>query len=249
MKKAKDRKDTPLSHQPPLGEISVIVADPYPIIVQGLRKIVEDDPRFRVVAEASTMASFRKKVLAQRPQVALVDWPMAAKHPDMMRELLQSSLLRLSVIFLTITETTHEKREMTRSGACTVLNKWSSARKLHKAIYKACEGSLIGHESGTGIARPHPSTIVTDADAESARIRELTKREHQILALVCDALRNKEIAERLGISETTVWHHLTSIFNKLGVEDRLALAAFGFRHRSTFEGATRQATGEKPGKG
>jgi DNA-binding CsgD family transcriptional regulator len=73
---------------------------------------------------------------------------------------------------------------------------------------------------------PPPSS--TDSDPE--RIKHLTYRERQLLPLVCGGLRNKEIAQQLGISESTVWHHLTAIFTKLKVEDRVALVAFVYRH-------------------
>jgi len=68
------------------------------------------------------------------------------------------------------------------------------------------------------------------ADSDPERIKHLTYRERQLLPLVCGGLRNKEIAQELGISESTVWHHMTAIFTKLKVEDRVALVAFVYRH-------------------
>jgi two-component system nitrate/nitrite response regulator NarL len=69
-----------------------------------------------------------------------------------------------------------------------------------------------------------------DGDVERRKIETLTTREQEILALVAQGLRNKEIAEGLFISEVTVRHHLTSIFGKLEVNDRLALVMYAFRH-------------------
>ena len=62
------------------------------------------------------------------------------------------------------------------------------------------------------------------------RIELLTRREREVIGLVCRSLRNKEIASALFISESTVWHHLTSIFGKLHVSDRVSLVTFAFRH-------------------
>jgi DNA-binding NarL/FixJ family response regulator len=62
------------------------------------------------------------------------------------------------------------------------------------------------------------------------KIAELTKREYEIVTLVAEGLKNKEIAERLSISPATVRHHLSSIFIKLEVPDRLKLIVFAFRH-------------------
>jgi DNA-binding CsgD family transcriptional regulator len=66
------------------------------------------------------------------------------------------------------------------------------------------------------------------------RIEKLTCRELQLIPMVCSGLRNKEIAVQLGIAESTLWHHMTAIFTKLQVEDRLALAALAYRHGLVF---------------
>ena len=71
--------DPKMSQTSPLAyaqRTRVLVADPYPVIVHGVRKMLEDDPRFEVIAEASTMPSLQKKLIAERPEVALVDWSM-----------------------------------------------------------------------------------------------------------------------------------------------------------------------------
>jgi len=64
---------------------------------------------------------------------------------------------------------------------------------------------------------------------EAAKIATLTKREHEVVSLLSEGLQNKQIAIRLSISETTVRHHLTSIFNKLKVANRLALVIYAYR--------------------
>ena len=67
------------------------------------------------------------------------------------------------------------------------------------------------------------------ADKESAKIAALTRREREVITLVAEGLRNKQIAGRLFISEITVNHHLTSVFRKLGVSDRLELVIYAYR--------------------
>lgn len=64
---------------------------------------------------------------------------------------------------------------------------------------------------------------------EASRIAALTKREHEVISLLSEGLQNKQIASRLSISETTVRHHLTSIFDKLGITNRLALIVYAYR--------------------
>jgi DNA-binding NarL/FixJ family response regulator len=69
------------------------------------------------------------------------------------------------------------------------------------------------------------------ADPEEAKIQTLTNRELEVITLVGEGLKNKQIADRLFISETTVTHHLSSVFSKLEVSDRLELIIYAFRHR------------------
>jgi DNA-binding NarL/FixJ family response regulator len=64
----------------------------------------------------------------------------------------------------------------------------------------------------------------------AARIATLTEREHEITSLLAEGLSNKQIADHLTISETTVSHHLTSIFHKLDIATRLELVVFAYRH-------------------
>ena len=67
-------------------------------------------------------------------------------------------------------------------------------------------------------------------DPEVTKIESLTEREREVIALVGEGLKNKQVGERLFISETTVTHHLSSVFSKLEVSDRLELIIYAFRH-------------------
>jgi DNA-binding NarL/FixJ family response regulator len=219
-----------LSLDPLPRRTRVIVADPYPVIVHGVRKMVEDDLRLQVVAEASTLPSLRKRVISEEPEVALVDWFMASQDLADTTALLQSDLPTTSVIFLTVSENSQEKREMLRLGARGFLSKWTSARKLQTAVFEASKGRLALESSAAEAGLADNLSSPSATDSEPQRIERLTHRERQLLPLVCSSLKNKEIALWLGIAETTVWHHLTSIFAKLQVGDRLGLATFAYRH-------------------
>jgi DNA-binding NarL/FixJ family response regulator len=77
--------------------------------------------------------------------------------------------------------------------------------------------------------RAHPDTA-QGPSADATKIATLTERERQVIRLIGEGLKNKEIADRMYISEATVRHHLTSIFNKLGVTDRLELVIYAYQH-------------------
>jgi DNA-binding NarL/FixJ family response regulator len=222
----------------------ILVADPYPVIVQGLRKMLEDDPRFEVVAEAYTLDSCYKKIIAQRPQLAFLDWSMASKNLELSTTLLHTARATTGIIFLTVSENSQQKREMLRLGARAFLSKWCSAAKLRTAASRACREIPI---SFLATSSSDNKFAVPDAGAEQ-RVQLLTERERQLIPLVCSGLKNKEIAQQLGIAESTVWHHLTAVFTKLKVEDRLGLAAFAFSYRPALAAAqSHSASGPGPG--
>jgi DNA-binding NarL/FixJ family response regulator len=200
------------------------------VIVQGVRKILDDDSRFQVVAEASTFPSFRKKLLAVRPDVVLLDWHLASQDLEVTTALLQAELHGASMIFLTVSGNSPEKRKMLRMGARAFVSKWCSAGKLRSEVSRFCNGaaSLETVRAEVLAASSCPGSFVANP---GERMKQLTHRERQLVPLVCSGLKNREIAVRLGISQSTVWHHLTAVFTKLQVEDRLGLAAFVYGHR------------------
>jgi DNA-binding NarL/FixJ family response regulator len=83
-------------------------------------------------------------------------------------------------------------------------------------------GNLIWHLS---------SQDKDSLDPQRKKISSLTDRERQVIALIAEGLKNKQIAERLFISPTTVTHHLSSIYSKLGVSDRLELVVYAFANK------------------
>ncbi len=168
--------------------------------------MVEDDPRFQVVAEASTLSSFRKKLTSGRPEVALLDCAMASQDLEFTTALLQSDLHSASIVFLTVSESTKQKQEMLPWGASALVSKWCSSPKLRSAVWRACTER---RPPDTAPAKPS----LADSSAPfvvgpQQRIEKLTHRERELLSLVCSGLKNKEIALWLGIAESTVWHHL-----------------------------------------
>ncbi|MGC2404613.1 MAG: response regulator transcription factor [Acidobacteriaceae bacterium] len=222
---------------PAARQTRVIVADQYPVILLGLRKVFEDDPRFQVVAEASDMLSVWKNLVAERPEVALLDWSTASQNLEITRALIQSDQHATSIIFLTVSDDSQEEQHMLRLGVRAFVSKWSSPELIRGAVRKACKEPVKPEAAGRLL--PVPINEV------ESRIRQLTKRERQLIPLVCSGRRNKEIAVELGISESTVWHHLTAVFTKLQVEDRLGLAAFAYSHGLVHSRV--QSTPDAPG--
>ena len=107
----------------------------------------------------------------------------------------------------------------------------TETKTLIKAIQKVHNGQLWLHGSMAanllaGFVHANQQTGI-----EAAKIATLTKREREVISLIGEGLKNKQIAAALFISEATVRHHLTSIFGKVSVSDRLELVIYAYRHR------------------
>jgi len=213
---------------PAARRVRVIIADPYPVILCGLRKMIEDDSRFLVVAAVSTMTRFMMMVREEQPDIVLLDSHMVSQHLEAL-PLLRSKLPPTSIILLTGSEIPEEVRDGDKLGQQPTLSKWCTAEALRQALSRAVPVDLAPKAGGLNtVPAAHAAATLEDP---ALRMATLTKREKQLLPLVCSGMKNKEIAHRLGISESTVWHHLTAVFMKLEVEDRLGLVAFAYRHQ------------------
>jgi DNA-binding NarL/FixJ family response regulator len=111
-----------------------------------------------------------------------------------------------------------------------VVLKEKAAETLLRAIERVHAGEVWLERAMMASVLSQMTRASQQPDPEAAKIATLTTREREVIALIGEGLRNRQIAERLFISETTVRHHLTSIFAKLEVADRLELVIYAFRH-------------------
>jgi DNA-binding NarL/FixJ family response regulator len=133
------------------------------------------------------------------------------------------------VLVLTGVQNPDAHRRAIRKGAMGIVLKEHAADQLLKAIEKVNKGEVWIERSMMGSMIQELSKP-PKVDPEFAKIQSLTEREREVIALVGEGLKNKQVGERLFISETTVTHHLSSVFSKLEVSDRLELIIYAFRH-------------------
>jgi DNA-binding NarL/FixJ family response regulator len=133
------------------------------------------------------------------------------------------------VLILTGVQNPDSHRSAIRLGAMGIVLKEHAADLLLKAIRKVYEGEVWIDRSMMGMMIQE-FTKPIQTNPEDSKISALTTREREVITLVGEGLKNKQIAERLFISETTVTHHLSSVFSKLEVSDRLELIIYAFRH-------------------
>jgi len=210
------------------GPIRLVLADDHPIFRDGLRRLLEAEPDMKVIGEAKDGAEAVKLVRQLKPDIMLLDLAMP-KHPglDALRELSVCGANAVRVILLTAAADKNQIVEALQLGARGMVLKDSATQLLLKAIHTVMAGEYwVGRDAVSNLVQYLRNLV--EASSETARRKKfgLTPRELEIISAVVAGFANKEIAEYFKISEDTVKHHLSNIFDKLGVSTRLELALF-----------------------
>jgi NarL family two-component system response regulator LiaR len=212
--------------------IRILLISEHALVRAGLRLLLEHRPGLQVVAEARPNAEALAAATREPADIILLD----LDHGGDVGLTLVPELLRITpgvhVLLLTALRDPQVHLHAVRLGVMGVVLKDGPPEELWHAIEKVAMGEVwMGRPL---IARVlHMMTHPDKADsstAEDVNIATLTARERDVIGLVGQGLKNRAIARRLYISEATVRHHLTSIFAKLHVEDRFALALYAYRH-------------------
>ena len=209
--------------------VRVAVADGHPIFRDGLRRLLETDPRLLVVSEAGERTRTLTLVHESAPDILLLGLATSDQSAvETLRELAASNVLVRTIVLTDCVDTPDVLRAL-QFGARGVILKDSSPEVLFKCIHSVVAGDFwIGRER------------VSDAvgglrKLQTARRRSrtfgLTPREIEIARAVVAGYTNKEIARHSSISENTVKSHVLHIFTKLGASNRVELALFVAHHR------------------
>lgn len=210
------------------GPIRLVIADDHPIFRDGLRRLLEAEADMKVIGEAKDGAEAVKLARQLKPDIMLLDLAMP-KHPGLeaLRELSDGSTNAVRVVLLTAAAEKNQIVEALQLGARGVVLKDSATQLLLKAIHTVMAGEYwVGRESVSNLVQYLRNQIQASAEASKQKKFGLTPRELEIISAVVAGFANKEIAEYFKISEDTVKHHLSNIFDKLGVSTRLELALF-----------------------
>jgi len=213
--------------------IRILIADDHPLFRDGLRRLLQGQPGFEVVGEAADGDVLLDLVRKTKPDILLLDLSMPRQ--DGMEVLRELSASRLPVRTLLLTASI-EKAQIVQAlklGAYGVIMKESTTQRLFDSIHCVMAGQYwVGRESVTDLVRALRSVAPVD-DGMRHRDYGLTPRELEIVTLVVAGYSNPDIAQRCTISEQTVKHHISNVFDKLGVSNRLELALFAVNHRLT----------------
>jgi len=197
--------------------IRVLCVDDHRLMREGVAKIVDVQPDMKVVAEASN----GEQAIAQ----------FAATHPDV-------TLMDLQLPLKSGPEATRQIRALDHSARIIVLTMYRGDEDVHRAFEAGAMGYVLKDTISDDLihvirevyaGRRIVTTEIQQALDEHARLPSLSLREQQVLELVAEGMRNKEIAAALGISADTAGMHVKNLYAKLGVHDRTAAVTKGIR--------------------
>jgi two-component system, NarL family, nitrate/nitrite response regulator NarL len=204
--------------------VRIAIADDHQIFRDGLRRLLETEPGFEVVAEAIDGLDASRIVRDVHPDVMLLD--VAMPRMGGVEALTTMPQEATRVILLTAGIEPSELLRAIQLGARGVVLKESATRLLIDGIHRVMDDKYV---IGAGVIDDREQAV-RQVGSPHTRQYGLTPRELEIVAAIVSGDSNRDIADRLSISLQTVKHHLTSIFDKTGVSTRLELALFAIRH-------------------
>jgi two-component system nitrate/nitrite response regulator NarL len=210
------------------AKIRVVIADDHPIVRDGLRKLLSIEEDINVVGEAADGQQLLDHMDEWLPDVILLDLRMPNTDGLTALQTLNSTNNPAKVIILTASEDKNEFVQAMKLGCAGIVLKQTSADLIVKSIRKVHAGEIwLDAHTTAAVMRQFATAEAAAASGLKGRERTpLSTREREIVALVAQGYKNKEMAEKMFISEQTVKNHLHNIFDKLGVSDRLELALY-----------------------
>jgi two-component system NarL family response regulator len=208
------------------GRVTVIIADDHRLMREGTAALLRACERIEVVGLACDGREAIELAARRRPDVVLLDLNMPEVGGIEACAALRERSPETEVLILTVSEQEPDLYAALRVGAAGYLLKDMPPRELERAVLEAGRGE-------PNIAPRMATRLLADlrpGSAPAQPLAELSDREQQVLGLLAEGLRNREIAERLVISEATVKTHVRHVLEKLRIRNRAEAAAFAARH-------------------
>ena len=202
-------------------KIRVVVIDDHPLFREGVVSVLASCPDVEVVAQGASADDAAEIAGTHKPDVALLDVSIPGGGLSAIRAIAASSP-GTRAMMLTVSVDKTDVLEALRLGARAYVVKGVSGRELLQALYAVINGERY-------LSPSLGAMLLTDvdsgrADAKAPAVKDLSSREAAVLTLVTQGLSNKEVGARLQLSDKTIKHYLTSVFQKLHVRSRLEAA-------------------------
>ena len=212
------------------SKIKLVIVDDHTLFREGIKKILALEKDIEIVGEAFDGEEVISVLNRCEPNIMLLDVKMERVNGLQVLPRIVEQFPLLKVIILTAQVSSAESVKAIRDGARGIILKHAASEFLIKGIRKVAEGELWADSSTmTQVVDSLSRKYRVDRSPEKGR-KELSDREIEVVTLVASGHRNKEIANKLFISEQTVKTHLSNIFQKLEVNDRLELALYAMRN-------------------
>ena len=206
--------------------INVMIADDHSMIREGSKQLLELEGDFKVIAEACDGVECLNKLETVTPDVLLLDINMPNMNGLEVLQKMKEKRMKIKVLVLTIHSEVEYLLKAVDIGVNGYLLKDSESAELKKAILAVVNGENYIQPS----LIPVLNSKMIDRDKDVMKIESLTRRELEVLKNLSIGMYNKEIAEKLDISERTVKNHISNIFKKIEVTDRTQAAVFAIRN-------------------
>jgi two-component system, NarL family, nitrate/nitrite response regulator NarL len=216
--------------------IRVLIADHFPVVRAGLRAILASSPEIQVVGEAQDGNEAIERTAELLPDVVLTELRLPGSEGLSVLRTLHTRTPQAKVILFTVSENKDDFIEAMKLGCCGIVPKDAAANLILKSIQKVNAGEIWLDSNTTAavirqFAAPmDPAIAQAVANAKPRERAQLSQREREIIVLIAQGYKNKEIAEKMFITEQTVKNHLHNVFDKLGVSDRLELALYAIHN-------------------
>lgn len=200
--------------------IRVVLVDDHPIVLQGLQHLFARQPDLEVAACCATVAEGMTAARTARPDVIVLDLRMPDGGGLALLDALTSEQPGTRTVVLTAAISDDEVAQALQKGAAGLVLKESAPEQLIECVRRVHAGERWIDPGAT--SRLLQPAAPPDTAAQE-RAASLTGREREVVRMIASGLRNRDIGERLSISENTVKVHLHNIYEKLGVEGRMEL--------------------------
>ncbi len=210
-------------------QIKIMIIGDYLIFRNGLKQLIESESGLKIVSDTVDLMTAPINLTRYSPDVVIID-STEVENPNF-KTFFSRSCDGIPVLILTHYKDLRTHQNYLLLGASGVVTKEQSPEILFKAIRHVCKEDLWFDRKVllTTISELVEERKDMPYNKYSQKYAALTEREWEVLKGVCQGMKNKNLAESLFIAETTVRHHLTTIFNKLNVKSRLALAILAFK--------------------
>ncbi|MEP7037954.1 MAG: response regulator transcription factor [Acidobacteriota bacterium] len=210
------------------GKINIMIIGDYLIFRHGLKRLLETEEQLQVKSDMEDLSAASLEIKNNKPDVIIIN-STEVENSDF-KDFNDNHCSDIPIIILTHSEDLLVHQKYLLLGASGVVTKRQSPEMLFKAIKHVNMEDLWFSRKVVllTISKLIEEKKSAPEKAQAQKYSNLTQREWDVLNGICTGMKNKAIAENLFITETTVRHHLTSIFEKLNVKSRLALAILAF---------------------